>query len=242
MLVGGAAPRKTDGETAPTGTFVAFSDNAANWSPPKIVVPPGRWMWRVTWTSASSARLSSPKSVEPQGDQAYGVSYAAPDGHPFTSLLTSENGLEFQPLVPQMYGEGYPTEAVLRFDETGTAYCLQRRDGDGPQKSALLGISTAPYTDWRWHDLKIYFGGPNFIALPDGRWIAAGRVLHGDVPKTELAVLNVEDKTLEPFLQLPSGGDTSYPGLVWHDDILWVSYYSSHEGKTSIYFAKVQIQ
>jgi hypothetical protein len=43
----------------------------------------------------------------------------------------------------------------------------------------------------------------------------------------------------EPVLTLPSGGDCSYPGMVWHDDRLWISYYSSHEGKTSIYLAKV---
>ena len=37
------------------------------------------------------------------------------------------------------------------------------------------------------------------------------------------------------------GGDTSYAGLVWREDLLWISYYSSHEGKTSIYLAKVSI-
>ncbi len=46
---------------------------------------------------------------------------------------------------------------------------------------------------------------------------------------------------LTEFLKLPSGGDTSYPGLVWHDGLLWVSYYSSHEGKSSIYLAKVRL-
>ena len=35
--------------------------------------------------------------------------------------------------------------------------------------------------------------------------------------------------------------DTSYPGLVWHEGQLWVSYYSSHEGKTSIYLARVRL-
>ena len=30
-------------------------------------------------------------------------------------------------------------------------------------------------------------------------------------------------------------------GLVWHAGLLWVSYYSSHEGKTSIYLAKVRL-
>src|SRR5205085_7380324 len=45
----------------------------------------------------------------------------------------------------------------------------------------------------------------------------------------------------EPVLTLPSGGDTSYAGLVWHEGLLWVSYYSSHEGKASIYLAKVRL-
>ena len=43
------------------------------------------------------------------------------------------------------------------------------------------------------------------------------------------------------MLTLPSGGDTSYAGLVLHKGLLWVSYYSSHEGKTRIYLAKVRL-
>jgi len=43
------------------------------------------------------------------------------------------------------------------------------------------------------------------------------------------------------LLKLPSGGDTSYPGLVWHNNLLYMSYYSTHEGKTSIYLAKIRI-
>ncbi|CAN5790124.1 hypothetical protein BH23PLA1_BH23PLA1_21550 [soil metagenome] len=54
-----------------------------------------------------------------------------------------------------------------------------------------------------------------------------------------LAWLDPEAGTLTEFLALPSGGDTSYPGLVWHDDQLWVCYYSSHEDRTSIYLAQV---
>ena len=42
---------------------------------------------------------------------------------------------------------------------------------------------------------------------------------------------------LEPILELPSGGDCSYPGLYWHDDLLHVTFYSSHEGKAAIYYA-----
>jgi hypothetical protein len=44
------------------------------------------------------------------------------------------------------------------------------------------------------------------------------------------------------LIKLPSGGDTSYTGLVWHKNVLFVSYYSSHEGKTSIYLVKVKVK
>ena len=45
----------------------------------------------------------------------------------------------------------------------------------------------------------------------------------------------------EPVLWLPSGGDCSYPGMVEHEGLLWMSYYSSHEGKTSIYLAQIEV-
>ena len=225
MLIGGAAPRKSDGESAPTGTFVSFSSEGSTWTDPTIILEPGRWLWRVSWHNG----------------KAYGISYATPEGRPYTALLASGDGRDFAPLVEQLFGQGYPTEATLRFDD-GTMLCLQRRDGPRDANSAYLGIAKAPYTDWQWHDLGIYFGGPNFIRVPSGQWIAAGRILRPDGPKTELAHLDVENKTLTPILELPSGGDTSYPGLVWQDGLLWVSYYSSHEGKANIYLAKVKIE
>ena len=60
-----------------------------------------------------------------------------------------------------------------------------------------------------------------------------------DSSRTALAKMTTS--TYDPVLILPSGGDNSYPGLVWHDDLLWISYYSSHETNTSIYLAKVRI-
>jgi hypothetical protein len=42
------------------------------------------------------------------------------------------------------------------------------------------------------------------------------------------------------LLELPSGNDTSYPGFVVTGKELWVSYYSGHEGRTSIYLVKLK--
>ena len=82
-------------------------------------------------------------------------------------------------------------------------------------------------------------GGPNLIRLPDGRLVAVVRLYDGKV-RTAVCAVDAEAGKLDELLALPSGGDTSYAGLVWHEGMLWISYYSSHEGRTSIYLAQVR--
>jgi hypothetical protein len=229
MLLGGAAPRKKDNESAPTGSFVAFSKDGADWTQPQIVVEPGRWLWCVTWHEG----------------KAYGVSYpAGPGADPHLELLASEDGVHYRPLVYKLYAVGRPDETTLRFDDAGLCYALIRRDPlDGHPYSAILGIGRGDYTQWQWHDLGPEFnafGGPNLIQLPTGHWLAAGR-MHQGGSHTALCYLDVKGHKMTPLLNLPSGGDTSYPGLVWHNNLLYMSYYSSHEGKTSIYLAKIRL-
>jgi hypothetical protein len=228
MLLGGAAPREKDGQSAPTGSFVAFSANGTDWTKPQIVLEPGRWLWCVTWHEGA----------------AYGVSYPAPRGAPHIDLLTSRDGLAWQPLVPKLYGVGFPNETTLRFAKSGTCYALVRRDKQGDQPySAVLGISRGDYTQWQWHDLGPEFngfGGPNLIQLPSGLWLAAGR-MHQDGAHTALCYLDMTEHKMTKLLKLPSGGDTSYPGLVWHNGLLYVSYYSGHEGRAGIYLAAIRL-
>ena len=122
---------------------------------------------------------------------------------------------------------------------------MMRRDRSGSAaSSAMLGVSRPDYKKWQWRDLGAEFngfGGPNFIKIPGGHWIAAGRMHQGGA-HTALTYIDVANGTMTKLAKLPSGGDTSYPGLVWHDGMLYVSYYSSHEGKTSIYLAKVKVK
>lgn len=66
MLLGGAAPRKMDNELAPTGTFVSFSDDGESWTEPRIIVSPGRWLWRVTWHDGAAYGVAYAASVLPQ--------------------------------------------------------------------------------------------------------------------------------------------------------------------------------
>jgi hypothetical protein len=153
-------------------------------------------------------------------------------------FYTSPDGLHYRPLIDEVnVAKGVGEDKIL-FLEDDSALCLIRHEtGD---KAAFLGKSKPPYTEWTWTDLGVRIGGPNMIRLPDGRIIAATR-LYTPRQRTSLSELDPAAGTLTERLALPSGGDTSYPGLVFHEGLLWVSYYSSHEEKTCIYLAKVKL-
>jgi hypothetical protein len=202
-------------------SLVWFSEDGRHWSDAHEVADRDVWLWRTTWHK----------------QRAYGFGYGCRSDNRSLRLYTSAAGWPFdQTLTGNAFDEGYPNETSLLFMEDDSCYCLLRRDG--PSASAQLGLAAFPYTDWKWRDLGVKIGGPHMIRLPDGNVVAAVR-LYDQAVRTALCWLDLDRATLTEFLTLPSGGDTSYAGLVWHDDLLWISYYSSHEGKTSIYLAKV---
>ncbi len=202
-------------------SLVWFSEDGKKWSEPIEVGDPNFWMWRITWH----------KGV------AYGIGYATA-GKRMIRLYKSNDGKKFDVLVPNLNDSGYVNETSMVFLEDDTVLCLLRRDGN-PNK-AQLGRARPPYTDWKWEDFGKRVGGPHMLQLPDDRLVAAGRDYVGGAT-TRLWWVDPAEPSLEEIVKFPSGGDTSYPGLVWHDGLLWVSYYSSHEGKTSIYLAKVRL-
>ncbi|MBD3180762.1 exo-alpha-sialidase [Candidatus Poribacteria bacterium] len=203
-------------------SMIWYSENGTDWGDPIEIGDPDFWIWRITWHK----------------DKAYGIGYGT-GGKRLIRLYKSDDGINFDTHVENLFDEGYPNETSMIFLEDDTCLCLLRRDGD--PSSGLLGESKPPYTQWSWKDLGVKIGGPHMIQIPDGRFVAAVR-LYDEKVRTSLMWVDPEKGELTEFLTLPSGGDTSYPGLVWHDDMLWVSYYSSHEGKTSIYLAKVKIK
>ena len=90
-------------------------------------------------------------------------------------LYKSSDGAHFEVLVERLFDRGEPNESSIVFLEDGTAFCLLRRDGK-EENSAQLGTSPPPYTEWTWKDLGLRLGGPDLLHLPDGRWVATGRL------------------------------------------------------------------
>ncbi|MFO0945032.1 MAG: sialidase family protein [Planctomycetota bacterium] len=203
---------------------VLFTKDGAAWTPPIRVLQEGEWLWRVTWHDG----------------KAYGVSYNASAGRDAevewrVQLVASDDGVHFEP-VTTLDVKGHPNETTVRFTPDGEMIAFMRREAGS--KHAYLGVSKPPYKEWKWTETKHAVGGPNFLIFPDGSMWGAGRSYPGGA-RTVLAKMTRE--SYDPVLSFPSGGDNSYPGLVWREGLLWMSYYSSHEGKTSIYLAKIRL-
>jgi hypothetical protein len=201
------------------------------WTPPQKLLAEGDTLWRC--------------AVNPADQKLYGVSFnmfpttggPKPEAEWSLKSYTSGDGSVWQ-LSSLMQVPGQPNETTLRFLKDGSALALVRREA--ADKLGYIGSATAPFREWKWSPLSVVVQGQNFIQLPDGSLIAGSRG-RGTTPGAHMVLFTMTPTSLTPLIELPSGGDCSYPGLLWHEKHLWVSYYSSHEGKAAIYLAKLRL-
>jgi hypothetical protein len=244
MLNGGSADPLDHGPKGSFYSVVSFSQDGRNWSALQRVQHKNPadnryWLWRVIWHKGT----------------AYGVAYmTAPDSpanrRVFNAFVCrSKDGINYERLTDFLPGL---TEAALTFERNDQLTILAR--GSDAQPKAVVLQARAPYTEWKRAELTAdvgddQIGGPALLdqasyALPNGWLIGAGRRF-SDKPakerRTSLFLVDPAKGALTNLLLFESGGDTSYPGLVFHRGVLWLSYYSSHEGKSAIYLAKIKL-
>jgi hypothetical protein len=219
---------------------VAFSKDGKEWTAPEKVLSPGEWLWRVTWHDGIAYGVSYNASLRKTTEAQEAAKKSEPvEGREewMLRVYSGKDGVTYDGSVTFLGVPGHPNETTLRFLQDGKMVALVRREGG--DKNGWIGVSEKlPYKRFTWNELDRRIGGPNFIQLPNGQMWA---VCRDYVPSAKTKLFKMDEKSLTEVLTLPSGGDTSYAGLLWHDDLLWVSYYSSHEGKTAIYLAKVKL-
>ena len=168
-----------------------------------------------------------------------------------SAMLESDDGLIWR--TRTLFQEVRGDETAFQFGSKGDILAIGRRGGD---KAQLLK-SKPPYRKWNRREMDRYIGGP-LLTKWGGRHVAGGRKSGAAFvgkrgPKTALYWLNPEAKNekdlLTELVDLPSNGDTPYPGFVELSPTrAIVSWYSSHEkdskGKqiTAIYMADLKIQ
>jgi hypothetical protein len=229
VIMGGSV--YLEGEIMGRSPQVSFSDPSGKQfsSPDKIMIDPeiaswGDWIWRTTWYKGTGYAVDYQIGPhERKGPTAY-------------YLVKTDNGRDFTK-VARIELDGYPNESTIRFDKEGIMFILIRRELD--DRMGMWARSSAPYTQWEFKKLDLRLGGPNFIFTEDEETIVGTRVYE---PEVYTALFSGDkDGNLREVFRLPSGGDTSYPGLLLEKDRLLVSYYSSHEGKSAIYLAEIPL-
>jgi len=156
-------------------------------------------------------------------------------------FLRSEDGFTWERagLIQPSYGD----EIAFLFEPDGSVLAVAR---GGRDRMGQVCRSQPPYTEWTRKDLSRNIGGP-MLAKWGGRYLVGGR--RTTDPKRPVTVLYwLVDDSLEEVVELPSGGDNSYPGFVELSPTEGLlSYYSSHEGSgtslapSAIYLARVAI-
>ena len=204
-----------------------FSTTGQSWSGKNSFGKNGWWLWNHDWF----------------GSEAYGFAYNQSSntlslykGDPTRTMLLHKNAV----FSLNKQGKGYPNESTVLFNSNGHASVFLRRDAD--TYSAQFGTSKPPYTKWQWHDLGIYIGGPAAVALSENLYIVAGRHIDWGSHQftTRVWLFDSVTKIFTELKTLPSGGDTSYPGLVVEGDNLYISYYSSHvDNQARVYMARL---
>jgi len=212
----------------PSGTAVTSSDDGASWSELKDCEPRGWLFWR-------------PKTRD--GRTWYVGAYWKDHGE--SRLLRSRDG-EHWDEVSRIHRGDFNDETDLEFLPDGTAVATARLEVSGSALGhrdgcTLIARAKPPYDAWESRRCRVTrLDGPNLFAH-GGEIFALGRrhVAHhrrwhhpGSVlGRKRTALFHVRPDGLRHLTDLPSCGDTGYPGAVKRGADLLISYYTSPLGR-----------
>lgn len=204
--------------------FGWHSKDGKTWTEAEPVGPENHWVERPVWHKGA----------------AYNFVHGCICGNAQTVLImSSRDGKDFRPLYEETFRGFFPSSGALVFDGD-TAVCLFSRSGPkGVGSTGYLAASGAPYTQWQWTETDRRITNPRMIRLANGKLIAAVGVFDKG-QRTVLCEVDPARAKLTELLELPTDGAHVFAGLAEHDGHLWVNFHGKHDGKTGLFFAKVQ--
>ncbi|MEM7305714.1 MAG: sialidase family protein [Planctomycetota bacterium] len=221
-------------------TRVAYSADGTTWTAPRRVrgIPTNNWFFRLTWHDGVGYAMPNISGADPATGRAITSDRRI-------ALFRTTDGMNYERAGDDLPLPSGACEASLAFDDEGVLTAVLR-NAEGDSDHGFLVRAAAPYTDFAVHRIEHGLGGPNLLRLPGGGLLVGTREWPHDRPAEREGMATVflrlhDDGTFERAFEVPSGGDTGYPGMQLHGDELVVNYYSSHEGSAAMYVARVPL-
>lgn len=172
------------------------------------------WIWRATWFD----------------DICYGVRY----GDNSADLLRTVDGINWE--YVSTISTGF-SEVQLGRLSNGDMVALARANSN---YNGYVCYSHYPYEEWDIKASNIIMQGQDFIVSKNDKIICASRSFV-DGTHTSL-YCSVSNNSFAEIFEFPSGGDTSYPGMIAEDDRILIAYHSSHLSPCDIYLAEIPVE
>lgn len=205
-------------QTQTVVSFLASPDD--EFTPFQLVQIPDRvkkstnWIWRATWFD----------------DICYGVRYDDNSA----DLLRTVDGINWE--YVSTISTGF-SEVQLGRLSNGDMVALARANSN---YNGYVCYSHYPYEEWDIKVSNIIMQGQSFIVSKNDKIICASRNFTGGISTTLYS--SISNCLFSEIYVLPSGGDTSYPGMIAEDDRILISYHSSHLSPCDIYLAEIPVE
>ena len=193
-------------------SFCSYTDDGTNWSEPVCLYKRNYWLWKPVRIGDVFYCVSELCGVEKENKDDWSV-----------ELLHSTDGLQWESLST-VVDHDVPNETAVRMKTDNTIQLIIRAEGAGV--GTLIGESMPPYRKWEIHPIDAAIQSPEIVEMEDAVYLG-GRSRNGE---SRMSIWRLQDHEVQPVVQLPSGGDCAYPGMLAQEDgTILVSYYSQHE-------------
>ena len=232
-------------------TRVIYSENGKEWTRPFRVkgIPLNNWFFRLTWKGDTGYVAANICEADPKTG---GVIMGYTEGTARKLIVyKTTDGMNYEQVSDDIAPTPVACEATIKFKNDSTMFMVIRNAGSSNlSRWGMFTESKFPYKQFTTiNKIDHILGGPNILSLENDRWLLGTRgkmqnfwgISDSDKNENTTVLLRIDENGIfETICELPSGGqDTGYPGFVIYNDRLWVSYYSSHEGKAAIYISSI---
>lgn len=193
-------------------SFCSHTDDGINWSEPMCLYSRNYWLWKPVHIGNCFYCVSELSGAVKEHTEDWAV-----------ELLRSTDGLRWESLST-VVDHGVPNETAIRMAKENTIQLIVR--AEGVDAGTLIGESKPPYRTWDIHTIDVTIQSPEIVEIGDAVYVG-GRSRNGE---SHMSIWRLQGHEVEPVIQLPSGGDCAYPGMLAQEDgTILVSYYSQHE-------------